>query len=460
MISPDFLRRTPVRLAATFAILFALTVTALITVLYFTLVSELDSAIRQHVEEISDTLKAIDRQQGFEDLAAVVGEEADSVRDFDSIFLLRESDGKVRAGNVENVALFTGWGELDRAWLPGVADKGDPQDRFFAKWTPVSKGFLLVGGSDREIREVRRILLHGLGWGLAATALLAAGSAFYLARRARQKIDLFATALSKVSRGEIAERVPLSGSQDDLDHVAAQINGALAHLQKLIENVNQASSDIAHDLKKPIGRLRRRLEEALGSSESEAAIRPRVEAAIGELDSIVETFEALLRITQIEAGARRSRFCPVDLAGVLADIAEIYEPVAEEAQDSLRSRVAAVGPAVVVGDRELLTQLFANLIENAIRHSPPATRITLALEPREARYVAVVADTGPGIPEHEHENVFRRLYRLERERSTPGSGLGLSLVAAIAELHRARVVLSDNAPGLRVEVSFPRAADG
>ena len=276
MISRDFLKRTPVRIAAAFAFLFALTVVALVGVLYITLVSELDTTIRQHVEEISDTLKAIDRQQGFEDLAAVVAEEANSVRDFDSIFLLRGDDGTVRAGNVENVALFSGWGELDRAWLPMVASKGNPDDRFFAKWTTVSKGHLLVGGSDREIREVRRILLHGLGWGLLTTVLLAIGSAVYLARRAQQKIDVFATTLSKVSRGQIGERVPVTQSQDDLDHVATQINATLAHLQKLIESVNQASSDIAHDLKKPIGRLRRRLELALRSDDT-MAFRSQVE---------------------------------------------------------------------------------------------------------------------------------------------------------------------------------------
>ncbi len=179
MISNDLLKRTPVRLAGAFAILFALTVIALVAVLYFTLVSELESDIRQRVEEMSDTLRAIDAQQGFDGLAAVVAEEAKSVRDFDSIFLLRGDDGSFRAGNVQNVRLFTGWGELDRAWLPMVADKGGPDDRFFAMWTPVSKGQLLVGNSDRALREVQRILLHGLGWGLAATILLAVGSAMY-----------------------------------------------------------------------------------------------------------------------------------------------------------------------------------------------------------------------------------------------------------------------------------------
>jgi signal transduction histidine kinase len=457
MISNDLFKRTPVRLAGAFALLFALTVTGLVAVLYLTLVSELESDIRQRVEEMSDTLHAIDKQQGFEGLAAVVAEEAKSVRDFDSIFLLRGEDGTFKAGNVQNVRLFAGWGELDRAWLPMVADKGGPDDRFFATWTPVSKGQLLVGNSDRALREVQRILLHGLGWGLAAAILLGVGSATYLARRAQQKIDVFATTLSKVSRGEIAERVPITQSHDDLDHVAAQINATLAHLQKLIESVNQASSDIAHDLKKPIGRLRRRLELALSNADDGASFRTQVEEALEELDSIVDTFEALLRITQIEAGARRSRFCDVELGTVLADVADVYEPVAEEAGGRLISTVAIAERAQVTGDRDLLTQLFANLIENAIRHSPAGTRIDVSLLTRGERHVAIVADSGPGIPAHECENVFRRLYRLERERSTPGSGLGLSLVAAIAELHGAAVVLGDNSPGLRVEVSFPRA---
>ncbi len=457
MISHDLLKRTPVRLAAAFAILFAMTVVALVGVLYITLVSELDNAIRQHVEEITDTLQAIDRQQGFEDLTAVVTEEAESVRDFDSIFLLRADDGTVKAGNVQNVALFEGWGELDRAWLPMVASKGNPDDRFFAKWTKVSKGHLLVGGSDREIREVQRILLHGLGWGLMATMLLAIGSAIYLARRAQQKIDVFSTTLAKVSRGQIGERVPVTESHDDLDNVATQINATLAHLQKLIESVNQASSDIAHDLKKPIGRLRRRLELALRGADDANAFRAQVQESLGELDSIVETFEALLRITQLEAGARRARFCSLDLKTVLADVADIYEPVVEEVGSNLMSRVGVSSSAQITGDRELLTQLFANLIENAVRHTRSGTRIDVGLETRGQRYVAIIADNGPGIPEHEHENVFRRLYRLERERSTPGSGLGLSLVSAIAELHGATVELSDNGPGLRVEVSFPHA---
>jgi signal transduction histidine kinase len=456
MIKHDLLKRTPVRLAGAFTLLFALTVVALVAVLYLSLVAELESRIQKHVEETSDTLLAIDAEHGFDALAVVVTDEAKSVRDFDSIFLLRREDGSFQAGNVQNVKVFAGWDILDRAWLPTVAGKGDPDDRFYSIWKPVSNGYLLVGQSDREIREVQRILLHGLGWGLLTTVLLAIGSATYLARRAQEKIDVFATTLSKVSHGDIARRVPLTGSGDDLDDVAGQINATLAHLQKLIENVNQASSDIAHDLKKPIGRLRRRLEEALSAKGDQQEFRGRVEASLEELDSIVETFEALLRITQLEAGARRARFCDVELGTILAEVADIYEPVVEEAGDRLESAVPANVKGRIWGDRELLTQLFANLIENAIRHSPQGIRIGVSLLNRVETYVAVVWDTGPGIPADERNNVFRRLYRLERARSTPGSGLGLSLVAAIADLHGASVELLDNGPGLRINVSFPK----
>jgi signal transduction histidine kinase len=456
MTTNDVLKRTPIRLAAAFTILFALTVVALFAVLYLTLSAELAANIRQRVEETSNALVAIDAEKGFDALAVVVENEAKSVRQFNSIFLLRRADGAFQAGNIQNVRVFKGWGVLDRAWLPMVAGKGDPDDRFYAVWRPVSKGQLLVGWSDRDVREVQRYLLHGLGWGLAATILFVVGFAGLLAHRAQRKIGVFASTLAEVGQGNIGRRVPLAGSGDDLDHVALQINAMLDHLQKLIENVNQASSDIAHDLKKPIGRLRRRLEVALSSRGDEEAMRGRVEEALIELDSIVETFEALLRITQIEAGARKSRFCEVDLGSLLIDVADVYEPVAEESGDRLQCTVSADAKANVHGDRELLTQLFANLIENAIRHSPKGTRIGVDLLAKHDEHVAVVWDTGPGIPEHERANVFRRLYRLERARTTPGCGLGLNLAAAIAELHGASVELKDNKPGLRVGVSFPK----
>jgi signal transduction histidine kinase len=456
MITNSLLKRTTVRLAGAFTLLFVLLVVVLIAILYTIIGAELASNIRERVQDTSDALVAIDAERGFEELSAIVANEARSVRNLNSIFLLRRADGSFQAGNVKHVAVFDGWRHLDRSALPLVAEDGRPDDRFFAIWREVSGGHLLVGRSDRQIREVRRVFLHGLGWGLATAVLLAGTFAMLMARRAQQRIDDFATTLEKVGQGDIRTRVPLTGSMDDLDHVAGQVNATLDHLQTLIENVNQASSDIAHDLKKPIGRLRRGLEQALQSAEDVADFRRRVAENLTELDVIVATFEALLRISQIEAGARKLRFETIDLGGVLGNLAEIYAPVAEESGKHLVLEVECDG-ATLLGDRELLTQLFANLIENAILHSGDGTHIGVSLSTQAGNHVAAVWDGGPGIPPEERKNVFRRLYRLQKSRTTPGSGLGLTLVAAIAELHGAAIELEDNGPGLRIRVAFPAA---
>jgi signal transduction histidine kinase len=177
-----------------------------------------------------------------------------------------------------------------------------------------------------------------------------------------------------------------------------------------------------------------------------------------EIDSIVDTFEALLRITEIEAGTRKARFAVLDLRAVLRDVADVYEAVVEDAGGAWNGGIEGTGNADIWGDRELLVQLFANLIENAIRHGRAKVEISLSLIESRGHVTAIIADNGPGIPEREREKVFRRLYRLEQSRTTEGSGLGLTLVAAIVELHEATVELGDNAPGLRVSIRFPRSS--
>jgi len=222
----------------------------------------------------------------------------------------------------------------------------------------------------------------------------------------------------------------------------------------LIENVNQSSSDIAHDLKRPIARMRLRLDEVTRTAATPDQMRVAIEELITDLDSITATFDALLNITQIEAGARRCRFQSVDLERVVDDVFELYAPVAEDAGHALKSVKKSGGPFLVLGDAELLTQLIANLIENSVCHTPVGTTLGLQLERLGGTLRLTVSDNGPGIPEHEREKVFQRLYRVERARTSPGSGLGLSLVHAIAELHNARIALEDNKPGVRAIVVF------
>jgi signal transduction histidine kinase len=450
--------RTAIRLALAFSVLFVLSVLVLFAILYFSLTDSLENRLRQRVMEAQDALVSIDREQGFDDLTSVVASEAASVREADSIFLLVDQKGEAAAGNIQQAEKFSGWRILDRAQFPAIQNVGKPDDRFYAIWSTVSRGELLVGANSRVIIETQHTLLRGLIWGVALAIGIPALVGTHLAWRAQRRIDALGSTLSAVAAGRMMERVPISGSSDDLDHVARQINRTLDQLERLIQSVNETSSDIAHDLKHPLGRLRQRLDMAQASCQSVGEFREVIGGALQEIDTIVETFEALLRITQIEAGAGKKRFAPVDLAVLLGNVADVYGPVIEDEGHRFDDTLTAPPRAIIQGDRELLTQLFANLIENAIRHCPPGTTIGIDLHVDGGNVLARIRDTGPGIPEAEREKVFQRLYRLEKSRSRPGSGLGLSLVAAIAELHDARITLGDNQPGLSVTIAFPAAA--
>ncbi|WP_429810508.1 ATP-binding protein [Ensifer sp. B1-9] len=455
----DLLRRTAVRGSILLAILIGSTVLAGVTVIYWQLSAELEERIKLHILDSRDALVAIDSSDGFKDVAEVVRREATSRRPIGTILLLVDDTGSFVAGNVAGIPDFHGWLILRESDLGRVSGQRSPDDSYYALWTPLSQGKLLVGASIGDLRVVQSTLLGGLFWELAALVLLATASGALIARRAQSQIRAISRALAAVAKGKLQERVARRYSGDDLDRVAEQINATLDHLQRLIERVDQSSTDIAHDLKRPVGRLRQRLDVALRTATDVSDFRKEVSACLLELDTIVETFEALLRIAQIEAGARRQRFQSVELKDLLTEIVEIYRPVAEDAGDTLIVELSRQR-AVINGDSELLTQLFVNLLENAIRHCPAGTTIRVTLEAGQVGPSVIVSDDGPGVPAHERAKVFHRLYRLEKSRSTPGSGLGLSLVAAIAELHGGKITLSDNRPGLVVCIDFPRVASG
>lgn len=455
-------RRTPVRLAISFALLFSVLVSLIVGVLYIRLAAHLETNIRNRVEEARDTLVAIDAEKGFDELTTVVANESASVRDADSLFLLKDSSGKVVAGNATGAPVFSGWRKINRATIPAIADKGSINDNFWATWNPVSKGTVFVAMSDSDVRHTRRMLLTGLAAAVVAMTVTGSLSALALARSTQRQIDNFSETLARVADGDISSRIPLSKTQNDLDQVAVQINGTLDRLSSLIDGIKQVSTDIAHDLKTPIGRLRRSLEATAQHAETGPPVREAINTAIGDIDAIVDTFEALLRIAEIEGGARRAKFASLSLTRILADIADVYTPVAEDAGLLLSSNSARWPETSIDGDRELLTQLFANVIENAIRYCPPPGCIAIAVSRTSTAITIAIADSGPGIPEAERDKVFRRLYRLEKSRAetgmstgtAAGHGLGLALVAAIADLHGAKVSLADNHPGLLVTITF------
>jgi signal transduction histidine kinase len=290
--------------------------------------------------------------------------------------------------------------------------------------------------------RTRDLVINAVIWGIAITGALALTGGVAMSRSTTRRIESINQTSREISEGALDRRIPTRGTDDEFDQLALQLNEMLDRNQSLMEGLRHVSDNIAHDLRTPLTRLRQTLEGMEESCLSDTEHKDQVDRAIREADGLLSIFNALLRISQIEAGGRRENFGKVDLTALLTDVAELYEPVAEE--KNLKLALYCDTAAEIDGDRDLLFQAIANLADNAIKYSPPDSTITL----RAVDRTVSVSDTGPGIPDHAREEVFRRFHRLEVARSTPGSGLGLSLVEAVAHLHDGSVRVEDNHPGL------------
>jgi signal transduction histidine kinase len=267
-----------------------------------------------------------------------------------------------------------------------------------------------------------------------------------------RRVELVNTVAARIVAGDLTNRVPVRGTNDEFDQLSTNLNQMLDRIGHLIDGLRQVSNDIAHDLRTPLTRLRQGLEAARTKEGSIEAYQATIDRALHQTDEILSTFSALLRIAQIDAGVSATELCDIDLSEVFARIQNAYVFAAEEEGKSLEGRIA---PGIVIrGDRQLLTQMIANLVENALCHTPPGTTVRLQLAKEKESVVGIVADNGPGIPEDARDKVFQRFFRLDQSRSTAGSGLGLSLVAAIGRLHGIAITLKDNCPGLCVVLAF------
>ncbi len=445
------LRSTPFRLALTFALLFVvgflLAGAAIYELMRADLSERLDEAVSQTYSVVAQTYSDRD----IDDLIASVDSHARLAPDEERLFSLTAADGRHIAGNFDARGLSEGFSDL-RDGAFGIAS----ETRYRAFSGRVGDNLLTVAFSYGETDEVETLMLAGFGWAMVVVAGLAIIGGALLAIRVQHRLDAIAATMDAVSHGKLEARIPLIGNGDDIDRVSGQVNEALDRLSALVRSVRQVSADIAHELKTPLNRLQLILEGAAMKAAPAPGIGAEIEEAQNEIGQINATFEALLRIAQIEAGARKARFSPLDLGAVVRNIAEIYVDVAED-ENRLLTVEPLEEPGKILGDWELLTQLFANLVENAIRHTQPRARITMGVRREGAEVAAIVADDGPGIPVEERDKVFQRLYRMDKSRTTPGTGLGLSLVKAVAELHGATVSLGDNGPGLRVTIRFPAA---
>jgi signal transduction histidine kinase len=289
-----------------------------------------------------------------------------------------------------------------------------------------------------------------MAWGLALILALALLGAVVVSRSRIRRIAKIDEVLGEVMAGDLSRRIPIDGTSDDIEDLSEKLNRMLGELSNLVEGVRRVSDSIAHDLRTPLARLKTRLERLRRGRPDE-----EIGEAIDEADRLLSTFGALLRIARIESGERgRAGFAAVDLTSLIDDVAELYRPLIEEKGSRLTLHNA---PRVVVqADRDMLFQAVANLVDNAIKHTPGGGRIEISLTPRNGGAEIIVADDGSGIPPEEREKVRERFYRLDRSRTTPGAGLGLSLVSAVAARHEGELRLEDNEPGLRAVLSLPR----
>jgi signal transduction histidine kinase len=312
--------------------------------------------------------------------------------------------------------------------------------------------YLFVGRDTGQIAATRARILEAFAWIEGVAVVLAGLGGIFFSVQFMRRIDAITRTCQAIIAGKFSDRIPLRGSGDELDTLSAAINDMLDRISTLLDNLRQVSSDVAHDLRTPLTHLRNRLEEARQRSVTTDDYAAVVSRAIDDTDHLLVIFSALLRISQIESGSRLAAFSALSLTDLLEKICEMYGPVAEDEQHVLVHELQK--DVRIRGDAELLTQMFSNLIENAIRHTPSGTRILIRLRVSGDAVVASVEDDGPGIPAAEYDKVFRRFYRLTSSRSAPGYGLGLAMVGAIANLHHAKIELNDNHPGLRCEITI------
>ncbi len=441
------------RLAALYASLFGVSVLVLFGVIYWVVIGALRQQLAASLQSEVAVLVEYHRTTGLTHLTEFIQQRLGSGLHRTTYYLLLDSEGRRVTGNLSNLSVRDGWRELSKPRKQDDDSEDDGGHRLLALGVTLpDRSFLIVGEDTHRIVEVEEEIIRAFGWAFGVTVLLGAIGGTALSFGFLRRIDAINQTMRTIIDGRLSDRVPTRGANDELDRLALNLNEMLDRMQVLMESLRQVSSDIAHDLRTPLSRLRQQLEgarlEARGVEDYEAA----VEEAIADTDAILKVFAALLRIAQIEAGTRKGAFSTVDLSSVFQSIVETYGAVAEERQQTI---VATIQPAIHVrGDRELLTQMLANLIENAIRHTPVGTHIQLTLEHGSGGPIGIIADDGPGIPEEAREKVFQRFFRLERSRSTAGSGLGLSLVAAVADIHGITVRLADNEPGLKVVLEF------
>ena len=379
-----------------------------------------------------------------------------------SLYLVTTSAGEGLAGNVGSLPSGLlerpGWIETEYRRLEETDVSGH---HALVRIIQLPGGLRLLVGRDLDERErLYDVVISAGRWSAAIVVVLGLAGGFFVARRVLKRVDAMTATTQKIMGGDLAGRLPVTGSDDELDRLAVNLNAMLERIEALMHGLKEVSDNIAHDLKTPLTRLRNRCEEALRTAKSDDEFRDALESTIEESDDLIKTFNALLMIARAESGQARDNMSDFDAVEVARGVGELYEPLAEEKGIALT--VDAPSAVPVRGNRELVSQALANLIDNAIKYADDkdsgaeSSSIAIGAAAEGDLVLLTVSDRGPGIPEQMRERVVERFVRLEQSRSVPGSGLGLSLASAVARLHGGELRLEDNRPGLRASIVLPR----
>jgi len=449
------LKTTTVRLALLYMALFCASSIVLLAFVYWTTVRVIDRGTNAIIEAEIRGLAEQYRTRGLPRLITVIQERSGEFGDSDSAYILVDANFRPLAGNM---SAWPREATVDGGWISisvAHAERGDDHN-IRARTFLLPQGFrLLVGRDPRGRTDFQAVIYASLGWAMGLTVVLGLAGGLFLGRNMLRRVETLRTTSQQIMRGDLSRRMPVGQADDEFDRLSLTLNEMLDAIERLMTGMRTVTDSVAHDLRSPLTRLKSRLELALLDREKSAGdYRLALKEAIEETDGILRTFNSLMEIARAEAGAAQLEMDAVGLDMVAADIFELYQPVAEEKGITLTDSIT---PDIAIdGHKPFLSQMLANLLDNAIKYTPSGGQVALELIRSGRSAVLRVDDSGPGVPKEERGRVLERFVRLEASRTSPGSGLGLSLVAGVATLHGADLTLG-RAPqgGLRVELTFP-----
>jgi len=452
--APRTLRTLAFRIVLIYVVIFAASAAALVAFSYWNTRRALDAETDQTIEAEIVGLDEQYQRSGIAGLSDVIMSR--SVRGGFGLYLLTDPLKRPLAGNLDAwPQMRARGGNLVEFNYVRRVGNGSEEHRARGRVFVLADGFQLLVARDVDERyKTQHLFTTTLPWTVAMMLALGLTGGWLLSRNLLRRLDSINRTSREIMGGDLTQRLPLTRAGDEIDDLSENLNRMLDRTERLMKGMRTVTDSIAHDLRTPLNRLRNRLESMVGHRGGNADSRGEIEAAVGETDTLISTFNALLLIAEAEAGVVREAMGPVDLPQVVDGIAELYEPVAEEKGVALE--VAPSGSARIEGNRSLISQALANLIDNAIKYTPAGGKVRVAVSDTAAGVALSVSDNGPGIPPSDRARVLERFVRLEASRNSPGTGLGLSLVSAVARMHDARLELADNAPGLKATLVFPR----